>query len=373
MRLAFNLLIAICLIGAGVFAGARFFAPSPGLKVRPTKFEEMSPGCLLVAPFPALLAHNFKAETKPRVFLVNKSQQKAVRSWKLDYPVFSAKLDHQGNLWALAKDWEGKILSELVQLDSESRVLRKLSYKEFIEDFDLRADTGTIIFNRLYEKNGLFFDRILEMKPDTQEIVWSFDLDQAGLMEEKLNEHQRNSRKVSHVNSVRYVATNPFNQQPALLLSVRNASRVLLIDYATKKILWSSPAGLMEFQHDARLLDNGQVLLFNNRRLSAFSSVDQIDPRRNELVWQYRSVAENDFHSAILGSAQRLPNGNTLVNEGTSAHLFEINPRKEVVWEYFPPFEPAPVDSAWPLAPLFRVDQYEPSYFRGLGWGNLCD
>lgn len=42
----------------------------------------------------------------------------------------------------------------------------------------------------------------------------------------------------------------------------------------------------------------------------------------------------NTFYSANGSSAQRLPNGNTLIAEGNSGYFFEINNLKEVVWIY---------------------------------------
>jgi len=34
---------------------------------------------------------------------------------------------------------------------------------------------------------------------------------------------------------------------------------------------------------------------------------------------------------------QRLPNGNTLICETTSARVFEVTPEREIVWEYVDP------------------------------------
>ena len=38
-----------------------------------------------------------------------------------------------------------------------------------------------------------------------------------------------------------------------------------------------------------------------------------------------------------MGSAYRLPNGNTHVTSGQYGHLFEVTPQGEVVWEYVSP------------------------------------
>jgi hypothetical protein len=45
-----------------------------------------------------------------------------------------------------------------------------------------------------------------------------------------------------------------------------------------------------------------------------------------------------NFFSALLSNAQRLPNGNTFINEGLSGRLFEVTPDGDVVWEYVNPY-----------------------------------
>ena len=39
-----------------------------------------------------------------------------------------------------------------------------------------------------------------------------------------------------------------------------------------------------------------------------------------------------------LVKAQRLPNGNTLINEGWFGRFFEVTPEGSVVWEYVNPY-----------------------------------
>ena len=43
------------------------------------------------------------------------------------------------------------------------------------------------------------------------------------------------------------------------------------------------------------------------------------------------------FFSQICSGMQRLPNGNTLICETTSARVFEVTPDREIVWEYIDP------------------------------------
>lgn len=68
--------------------------------------------------------------------------------------------------------------------------------------------------------------------------------------------------------------------------------------------------------------------------------------RGRELVWEYSALkADGDrtracrFYSRPWSSAQRLPNGNTLICEGAGGRLFEVTPELEIVWEFISPRE----------------------------------
>jgi len=57
----------------------------------------------------------------------------------------------------------------------------------------------------------------------------------------------------------------------------------------------------------------------------------------NQVVWKFQSALPNSFYSQYISSAQRLPNGNTLINSGANGHFFEVTRDGEVVWEYINP------------------------------------
>jgi hypothetical protein len=57
----------------------------------------------------------------------------------------------------------------------------------------------------------------------------------------------------------------------------------------------------------------------------------------NNFVWEYTAPNKSSFFAPIISGAQRLPNGNTLINEGTEGHLFEVTNDKRVVWDYVNP------------------------------------
>jgi hypothetical protein len=69
-----------------------------------------------------------------------------------------------------------------------------------------------------------------------------------------------------------------------------------------------------------------------------YSRVIEFDPTTCEIVWEYRQeTGEQKFFSHFISSAQRLPNGNTLIDEGANGRIFEVTPDKEIVWQYIAP------------------------------------
>jgi hypothetical protein len=96
----------------------------------------------------------------------------------------------------------------------------------------------------------------------------------------------------------------------------------------------------------------GHVLVFNNgigRPGGDYSSVDEIDlpvdaagrySRERGIaygpkmpLWTYTASERKDFCARLLSSAQRLPNGNTLICDGVSGTLFEVTPDRAIVWQ----------------------------------------
>jgi hypothetical protein len=141
-------------------------------------------------------------------------------------------------------------------------------------------------------------------------------------------------------------------------------------------------------QHDARWIEQGcpgkgNILVFNNglTRLDSFySSVDEIVPPVDsdgnyylengsaygpkEPIWSYTAEEPTDFFAPITSGAQRLPNGNTLICDGSNGVFFEVTLNKEVVWKYI---------NLYPntlTTQVAKIDLYPPDY-PGLGEFNI--
>jgi hypothetical protein len=86
---------------------------------------------------------------------------------------------------------------------------------------------------------------------------------------------------------------------------------------------------------------------------------DGINSPSNQIVWSFASEMPNSFYGRHVSSAQRLPNGNTLIDSGTQGHFLEVTEDGEVVWDY--------------ISPVFgrgNPPQIEPSFFDFMGRGN---
>jgi len=136
----------------------------------------------------------------------------------------------------------------------------------------------------------------------------------------------------THANSIRIMRDGSW------LLSFRLTSTVVKLDRATGAVLWSWGPGNTSHQHDARELDDGHILIFDNgvhrARAPGFARVLEVDPATDAIVWQYLDRTVLAFQSFMAGGAQRLPNGNTFITEAATGRLFQVTPTGETVWEW---------------------------------------
>lgn len=165
-----------------------------------------------------------------------------------------------------------------------------------------------------------------------------------------------------------------------ILWDSREANILAIVDKASGRIVWrlgprydGSEAerrlGWIVGQHHAHLIPRGlpgegNLLVFDNGGWAGYgapnafapdglktvrrdhSRVLEIDPLTLEIVWQYTPAEAgfsvpldaSRFYSPFISSAQRLPNGNTLITEGSNGRLFEVTREHAIVWEYISPY-----------------------------------
>ena len=144
--------------------------------------------------------------------------------------------------------------------------------------------------------------------------------------------------------------------------------------------------------------DSGKIIVFNNgknRGENPYSTVNIIEqPEIYNGVflkdssgsylpisfdYEYFDTTNTFFYSKILSSADQLPNGNIIINEGVKGHFFEINQNKNVIWEYVNPVVQDSILSQETIIPgntsmffnaCFKVRKYSPNY-SGISMLNL--
>ena len=104
------------------------------------------------------------------------------------------------------------------------------------------------------------------------------------------------------------------------LIGLRNLDLVIKVNKAGE-IVWSFGAGILKHQHHPRILDNGNLLVFDNGN----HRVAEYDMEQN-LVWEY-----TDITAPIFGWCEKLPNGNYLIPDTHGGRLLEVTPDKEIV------------------------------------------
>lgn len=160
----------------------------------------------------------------------------------------------------------------------------------------------------------------------------------------------------------------------------RQTNIIAITDKTTGNIVWQvgpnydrsaalRKLGWIIGQHHAHLIPRGlpgegNILVFDNggfagygapnpgactghnNALRDFSRVLEFDPLTLKMVWQYSyleaghlpKMNNSDFYSPLISAAQRLPNGNTMITEGSIGRIFEVTKDHEIVWEFVSPY-----------------------------------
>jgi hypothetical protein len=138
---------------------------------------------------------------------------------------------------------------------------------------------------------------------------------------------------------------------------------VLIINRESGQLQWKYGSPNVFHQHHASALADGHVQIFDNgmhRVGTPFSRVVEVDPASSNVVWEYTGEPPEQFFSAHISGAERLPNGNVLICEGASGRVFEITRRGETVWEWITPF--STTTNGRTRAWIFRVHRYAPEH-----------
>jgi len=268
-----------------------------------------------------------------------------------------------GNLWALAKGglfkmtWDSKILWEAPHADY---------HHDVVEDDAGRLYAMTHV-NRRVQHNG-------QSVPVTDDVIVIFSpdgtvLDEISVLElvghERISEellqhgleishggvkprwrHIRKTlaadsvRDVFHLNSLTILDRDiGVGRAGQLLICLRSLDLILIVDADEHRVVWEWTAGQQELDRPHRpvLLDNDNILIFDNGWRRGHTRLLELDPRAGRIVWQFEAEPREWFFTEHGGMAQPLPGGNFLITETLRGRVFEITRAGELVWELWNP------------------------------------
>lgn len=235
-------------------------------------------------------------------------------------------------------------------------------------------------------------DALYEVTP-AGDIVWKwiasehlkeFGLSKEGIayLKQRLAKSKESGRSLDylHINDMQVIGENQWYRKgdqrfhpDNIVFDSRNANFIAIIEKSTGKIVWrlgpnfpdakillgkeKGPRKVDQIagQHDAHIIPEGlpgagNLLVFDNQGSAGYPPVDvrstsrvlEINPLTQEIVWEYHGSlsgrTDRTFFSSYISSARRLPNGNTLIDEGMNGRFFQVTPAGEIVWEYVSPY-----------------------------------
>ena len=240
-------------------------------------------------------------------------------------------------------DWDGNVVWEYVD-NTQHHDFRRLpngntvyiGLEELSDDFARQVQGGRPDTDRPDGLN-MHSDYLREVNPNG-ETVWEWHAHEEMEVENHVICPLCGRGEWGHTNSVAPASDGN------LLISWRQCHMVAHLDKSTKKFSWEMQNIQFGHQHDFQELENGNYLMYANGSHddrggpATGSRILEVDPKKNEIVWEYAGSPPHTFFSAHISGCQRLASGNTLICEGIWGRLFEVTPDGEVVWNYISPY-----------------------------------
>ncbi len=216
---------------------------------------------------------------------------------------------------------------------------------------------------------------------------FGFDAAAKATIKKNPNMHPTGYGDWLHINSASWLGPNKWFDagdtrfKPTnIIADSRESNIIFIVDRDTNKIVWKlgpdynetpeiKKIGQIIGQHHVHMVPQGlpgagNILIFDNggwagygssnpgsldgtkNCLRDYSRVIELDPITMKIVWEHNPKKAgwlmpfdaSRFYSPYISSAQRLPNGNTLICEGFAGRMQEITSYHEVVWEYISPY-----------------------------------
>lgn len=216
--------------------------------------------------------------------------------------------------------------------------------------------------NLLSESRGWYEDRLILINSEgkiLKELSVLQSLFDAGLERQLFDASIISKFDPTHVNDIDLVTDSLAKkitgvQTGDLLISIREMHMLAILDKDTGKLKWFTQGSWVR-QHDPDISNQGMIEIFNNRAKNfnlgpvSGSTIISFDPLTNKTKTIYPVNDQSSFFTYIMGSHQKLENGNRLIVESMSGRIFEIDSNGEIVWQFVKAYDDknaAAIDSA---------------------------
>ncbi len=292
----------------------------------------------------------------------------------------------------LANPGNGLLNASIAEVDWNGKVVRQWGSQQnpMFQHHDMRRlpNGNTLVLTAAPRKPAGFDYKIIDndvkiITPDGN-TVWQWrasdHLGQLGFSGDRL-QVLKNTKNPDflHLNTATPLGPNHWYDQgdkrfapDNILVNSRNANVTAIIDKDSGNVVWRlgpdypptvingkvpRPIDQTVGAHDPHIIPKGlpgagNLLIFDNQgnagippvKSDFFSSsrVIEVNPKTKEIVWQYNAIMSGHapwtFYSSFISNAQRLPNGNTLIDEGQDGRIFQVTRDGKIVWEYVSPY-----------------------------------
>jgi hypothetical protein len=305
------------------------------------------------------------------------------RPYREVWPDSAARRHPDHDFWRRARLLPGGELLAIVdgfgilKLDRDSRVLWA-RHNGAHHDLELLPGGEILVLTRearvirrVHPRDPVLVDFIVRLDRDGHE------LQRASLLEAFENSPEygaiwQRARKrtgdVFHTNSLELLDGRAAHRHPAftaggVLVSIRELDTIAVVELETPAVIWAMQ-GPFAAQHDATVLDDGTIMLFDNEDGPGVSAVEVYDPATARERWRFAGTPARPFYSRTCGTSQPLAGGHVLVTESDNGRAFEITREGEVVWDFYNPHRAGERDEF--IATLFELRRLPADL--DLGW-----
>lgn len=342
--------------------GVYFIVLLVSTSVSSSQWRISSPG----EPSPGYLKFDYSDDTTTTFYLVDNYGQRVREKSDSRFAGMGLFKPYADGSWSSARG------ETVFLLDSAINIVDSISYPDFY-GYDMHD--VTLLPNGRYlllaivptpidmskivpggrEDAETYVTVVIETDP-SGEIFWEWNpLDHMSVLDCVYPDDLDNENfEFNHANSVE------LDLDGNMLISHRHLDEITKVNRSTGEIIWrmgGSTCRNNEFefvgdtidgffgfshQHSINVLDNGNILIFDNGNLrpDPFSRAVEyeIDEDRKiaRKVWEYRATP--DIYTISMGSVSRLANGNTLINwtigdDGVS-DIFEVKPDGTIAYKF---------------------------------------